>query len=57
MKRPYTRTNNYMRAVVNISISFVDEWGVRGAAEYMMRRHVPLHVAMRTLTGRTTACN
>ncbi len=57
MSRHYIRRDNYMRAVVNISISFVDEWGVRGAAEYMMRRHVPLHVALRTLTGRTTACN
>ncbi len=57
MSRHYIRRDNYMRAVVNISISFVDEWGVRAAAEYMMRRHVPLHVALRTLTGRTAACN
>lgn len=57
MSRPYIRRDIYMRAVVDISISFVDEWGVRAAAEYMMRSHVPLHVALRTLTGRTTACN
>lgn len=48
------RKNNLMRAHVNIAISNVDEWGTRAAAEYLMRRHVPLHVALRTLAGRTT---
>lgn len=57
MSRHYVRRNIYTRAVVDIGVSFVDEWGVRAAAEYMMRRHVPLHVALRTLAGRTTACN
>jgi len=51
------RQNNLMRALVNIAISNADEWGVRAAAEYLMRRHVPLHVALRTLAGRTIECN
>jgi len=48
------RKNNLMRAHVNIAISNVDDWGTRAAAEYLMRRDVPLHVALRTLAGRTT---
>lgn len=47
------RKNNLMRAHVNIAISNVDDWGTRAAAEYLMRRDVPLHVALRTLAGRT----
>lgn len=49
------RQNNLMRALVNIAISNVDDWGTRAAAEYLMRRHVPLHVALRVIVGRTTA--
>ena len=46
------RKNNLMRAHVNIAISNVDDWGSRAAAEYLMRRDVPLHVAVRRLAGR-----
>lgn len=48
----YIRTNHLMRAQVNIAISNADAWGVRSAAEYLMRREVPLHIALRVLAGR-----
>ena len=50
------RTNHLMRAQINIAITHADDWGIRAAAEYLMRRDVPLHIALRVLAGRTT-CN
>ena len=57
MKRPYTRTNNYMRATVRIAQNWHHVMGTFAAATFLRNADVPLHVAMRTLTGRTTACN
>lgn len=53
----YSRTNNLMRAHVDIAITHADDWGTRAAAEYLMRREVPLHIALRVLAGRITPCN
>lgn len=57
MTYTYTRTNHLMRAQVNIAITNAPDWGTRAAAEYLMRREVPLHIALRVLAGRITQCN
>lgn len=49
----YIRRNHLMRAQVDVAISNVDIWGVRHAAEYLMRREVPIRIALRVLAGRT----
>lgn len=53
----YIRTNHLMRAQVSIAITNAPDWGTRAAAEYLMRREVPLHIALRVLAGRVTPCN
>ncbi len=57
MKRPYTRSNNYMRATVHIAQNWHHVMGTFAAATFLHNAGVPLHVALRTLAGRTTACN
>lgn len=53
----YIRTNHLMRAQVNIAITNAPDWGTRAAAEYLMRRDVPLRIALRVLAGRVVTCN
>lgn len=54
---PPRRSNNYMRATVRIAQNWHHVMGTFAAATFMHKAGVPLHVALRTLAGRTTACN
>lgn len=54
MSRPYVRRDIYMRATVCIAQNWHHVMGTFAAATFMHNAGVPLHVALRTLAGRTT---
>lgn len=57
MSRPYIRRDIYMRDTVRIAQNWHHVMGTFAAATFLHNAGVPLHVALRTLAGRTTACN
>ena len=54
----YIRTNHALRAQIDLAITqkLLGEIDNAGAAQQMYRDGVPLHIALRVLTGRIIEC-